>query len=54
MKDNRTDEQVLQDCIKMASYKVSVTNNADNRMIYDALIEKQVRDYPKAKSIEQK
>ena len=46
MKDNRTDEQVLKDCIKRASYNVGITNNADNRMVLDALIEKQIRDYP--------
>lgn len=44
MKDNRTDEQVLEDCIKRASYSVSVSNNADTRMVLDALIEKQIRD----------
>ncbi len=44
MADNRTDEQVLKDCITRASWNVNHTNNADNRMILDALIEKQIRD----------
>jgi hypothetical protein len=42
--DNRSPKQVLQDCIKRASYTVSVTNNPDTRMVLDALIEKQIRD----------
>ena len=42
--DSRTPEQVLQDCIKRASYTVGITNNADTRMVLDALIEKQIRD----------
>ncbi len=40
--DGRTEAQVLKDCIKYASYMVDVTNNAQNRMILDALVEKQI------------
>jgi len=40
--DGRTKAQVLKDCIKYASYIVDVTNNAQNRMILDALVEKQI------------
>ena len=48
MKDNRTDKEVLEDCIKSASYTVSVTNNVNTRMILTALIEKQIRDEEKS------
>ena len=47
LKDDRTDDQVLNDCIKFASWKVDKTNNADNRMVLDALIEKQISDKKK-------
>lgn len=51
--DNRTEERVLKDCIKRAGYKVGIANNAENRMIYEALIEKQIRDYPKSEEHKQ-
>ena len=38
------EEQILKDCIKTASYKVEITNNANTRMVLDALIEKQIRE----------
>ena len=44
MKETRTDEQVLKECIARANWNVNHTNNADTRMILDALIEKQIKD----------
>ena len=38
------EEQILKDCIKAASYKVGITNNANTRMVLEALIEKQIRE----------
>ena len=43
MSDNKSPEQILQDCIKRASYEAGMHNNAYTRMVLEALIEKQIR-----------
>ena len=47
------EDQILKDCIKAASYKVGITNNANTRMVFEALIEKQIREERRQEEREQ-